>query len=125
MGLVPIMWSVGTGANVMKRIAASMIGGIFTSFVLELVVYPAIYERVDVEMPASGAAIVSWIEFAQQRSQFRIRQVEPSGAGYRRRRFTNENRRRASAISASASDHPVSSRKSRSSMLIQCVMLLG
>jgi Cu(I)/Ag(I) efflux system membrane protein CusA/SilA len=44
MGLVPIMWSVGAGADVMKRIAAPMIGGIFTSFVLELVVYPAIYE---------------------------------------------------------------------------------
>ena len=44
IGLVPIMWSAGTGADVMKRIAAPMIGGIFTSFVLELVVYPAIYE---------------------------------------------------------------------------------
>jgi Cu(I)/Ag(I) efflux system membrane protein CusA/SilA len=44
LGLVPIMWSVGTGADVMKRIAAPMIGGIFTSFILELVVYPAIYE---------------------------------------------------------------------------------
>jgi copper/silver efflux system protein len=44
MGLVPIMWSVGTGADVTKRIAAPMIGGIFTSFLLELVVYPAIYE---------------------------------------------------------------------------------
>ena len=44
MGLVPIMWSAGVGADVMKRIAAPMIGGIFTSFVLELVVYPAIYE---------------------------------------------------------------------------------
>jgi Cu(I)/Ag(I) efflux system membrane protein CusA/SilA len=44
MGLVPIMWSVGTGADVMKRIAAPMIGGIFTSFLLELVVYPAVYE---------------------------------------------------------------------------------
>jgi Cu(I)/Ag(I) efflux system membrane protein CusA/SilA len=43
-GLVPIMWSVGAGADVMRRIAAPMIGGIFTSFVLELVVYPAIYE---------------------------------------------------------------------------------
>jgi hypothetical protein len=38
------MWSAGTGADVMKRIAAPMIGGIFTSFLLELVVYPAIYE---------------------------------------------------------------------------------
>lgn len=44
MGLLPIMWSAGTGAEVMKRIAAPMIGGIFTSFILELVVYPAIYE---------------------------------------------------------------------------------
>ena len=44
LGLLPIMWSVGTGADVMKRIAAPMIGGIFTSFILELVVYPAIYE---------------------------------------------------------------------------------
>jgi Cu(I)/Ag(I) efflux system membrane protein CusA/SilA len=43
-GLMPIMWSTGTGADVMKRIAAPMIGGIFTSFLLELVVYPAIYE---------------------------------------------------------------------------------
>ncbi len=44
LGLTPIMWSVGTGADVMKRIAAPMIGGIFTSFILELMVYPAIYE---------------------------------------------------------------------------------
>jgi copper/silver efflux system protein len=44
LGLVPIMWSIGTGSDVMKRIAAPMIGGIFTSFILELVVYPAIYE---------------------------------------------------------------------------------
>jgi Cu(I)/Ag(I) efflux system membrane protein CusA/SilA len=43
-GLAPIMWSAGAGADVMKRIAAPMIGGIFTSFILELVVYPAIYE---------------------------------------------------------------------------------
>jgi len=44
MGLVPIMWSTGAGADVMKRIAAPMIGGILTSFIMELVVYPAIYE---------------------------------------------------------------------------------
>jgi Cu(I)/Ag(I) efflux system membrane protein CusA/SilA len=44
MGLVPIMWSDGAGADVMKRIAAPMIGGIVTSFFLELVAYPAIYE---------------------------------------------------------------------------------
>jgi Cu(I)/Ag(I) efflux system membrane protein CusA/SilA len=44
MGLVPIMWSTGAGSDVMRRIAAPMIGGIFTSFLLELLVYPAIYE---------------------------------------------------------------------------------
>jgi Cu(I)/Ag(I) efflux system membrane protein CusA/SilA len=44
VGLAPIMWSAGAGADVMKRIAAPMIGGIFTSFLLELVVYPALYE---------------------------------------------------------------------------------
>jgi len=44
LGLAPIMWSAGSGADVMKRIAAPVIGGLFTSFVLELMVYPAIYE---------------------------------------------------------------------------------
>jgi Cu(I)/Ag(I) efflux system membrane protein CusA/SilA len=43
MGLIPIMWAAGTGADMMKRIAAPMIGGIFTSFILELLVYPPIY----------------------------------------------------------------------------------
>lgn len=43
MGLIPIMWSIGAGADVMKRIAAPMIGGLFTSFVMELLIYPAIF----------------------------------------------------------------------------------
>jgi Cu(I)/Ag(I) efflux system membrane protein CusA/SilA len=43
MGLMPIMWSIGTGADVMKRVAAPMVGGLFTSFLMELLVYPAIY----------------------------------------------------------------------------------
>jgi Cu(I)/Ag(I) efflux system membrane protein CusA/SilA len=43
-GLFPIMWATGAGSDVMKRVAAPMVGGIFTSFVLELLVYPAIYE---------------------------------------------------------------------------------
>ncbi len=43
IGLIPIMWSMGTGADMMKRIAAPMIGGIFTSFIMELLVYPPIY----------------------------------------------------------------------------------
>ncbi len=44
MGLLPIMWSTSAGADVMKRIAAPMIGGLVTSFILELLVYPAIYK---------------------------------------------------------------------------------
>lgn len=43
MGLMPIMWSAGTGADLMKRVAAPMVGGLFTSFLMELLVYPAIY----------------------------------------------------------------------------------
>ena len=43
LGLLPIMWSVGTGADLMKRIAAPMIGGLVTSFMMELLVYPAVY----------------------------------------------------------------------------------
>jgi Cu(I)/Ag(I) efflux system membrane protein CusA/SilA len=43
MGLLPIMWSTGAGADMMKRVAAPMVGGLFTSFILELLVYPAVY----------------------------------------------------------------------------------
>jgi copper/silver efflux system protein len=43
-GLLPIMWASGTGSDVMKRIAAPLIGGILTSFLLELVVYPPLYQ---------------------------------------------------------------------------------
>jgi len=43
-GLMPLMWATGAGADVMKRIAAPMVGGVATSFLLELLVYPAIYE---------------------------------------------------------------------------------
>ena len=44
MGLMPIMWSTAAGSDVMKRIAAPMIGGLVTSFILELLVYPPIYK---------------------------------------------------------------------------------
>lgn len=44
LGLVPILWSDGTGSDLMKRIAAPMIGGLITSFMLELLVYPILYE---------------------------------------------------------------------------------
>ena len=43
IGLAPILWSTGTGSAILKRIAAPMVGGIVTSFILELLVYPAIY----------------------------------------------------------------------------------
>jgi Cu(I)/Ag(I) efflux system membrane protein CusA/SilA len=44
MGLLPIMWSSGAGADVMKRIATPMVGGVITSFVLELLIYyPVIF----------------------------------------------------------------------------------
>jgi len=43
MGLLPIMWSTGAGADMMKRVAAPMVGGLATSFLLELLVYPAVY----------------------------------------------------------------------------------
>ncbi|RHX93547.1 CusA/CzcA family heavy metal efflux RND transporter [Leptospira yasudae] len=43
MGLLPILWSNSTGSDVMKRIAAPMVGGLATSFILELLVYPPVY----------------------------------------------------------------------------------
>jgi Cu(I)/Ag(I) efflux system membrane protein CusA/SilA len=43
LGLTPLLWSQGTGADVMKRIAAPMVGGLVTSFLLELLVYPALF----------------------------------------------------------------------------------
>ncbi|HUO87322.1 MAG TPA: efflux RND transporter permease subunit, partial [Thermoanaerobaculia bacterium] len=43
LGLMPVLWATGAGGDVMKRIAAPMIGGLVTSFFLELTVYPAIY----------------------------------------------------------------------------------
>jgi Cu(I)/Ag(I) efflux system membrane protein CusA/SilA len=58
LGLMPIMWSVGAGSDLMKRVAAPMVGGLATSFLLELLVYPAIYllwkRR---EIGAEGAAL--------------------------------------------------------------------
>jgi Cu(I)/Ag(I) efflux system membrane protein CusA/SilA len=44
IGFFPIMWATGAGSDVWKRIAAPMVGGILTSFLLELLVYPVIYE---------------------------------------------------------------------------------
>ena len=43
LSLVPILWATGSGADVMRRIAAPMVGGVVTSFIGELIVYPALY----------------------------------------------------------------------------------
>jgi Cu(I)/Ag(I) efflux system membrane protein CusA/SilA len=45
-GLLPIMWSTGAGSEVMRRIAAPMVGGMISSTVLTLIVIPAIYALV-------------------------------------------------------------------------------
>jgi Cu(I)/Ag(I) efflux system membrane protein CusA/SilA len=62
MGLLPIMWSTGTGADLMKRIAAPMVGGLVTSFLLELLVYPPIYflwKKRELGKPLPGEAEVA------------------------------------------------------------------
>ena len=43
LGLMPVMWSNGAGADLMKRVAAPMVGGLSSSFLLELLVYPALF----------------------------------------------------------------------------------
>jgi len=51
-GLVPLLWASGTGADVMRRLAAPMLGGLFTSFLMELLIYPIIFYVVKVhELP--------------------------------------------------------------------------
>jgi Cu(I)/Ag(I) efflux system membrane protein CusA/SilA len=60
-GLLPIMWSHGAGADVMKRIAAPMVGGVVTSGLMELLVYPVVFflwrcRRLDSSLQASSEA---------------------------------------------------------------------
>jgi Cu(I)/Ag(I) efflux system membrane protein CusA/SilA len=70
-GLIPILWSSGAGSEIMKRIAAPMVGGICTSFILELLVYPAIYalwrERSLSREPIAGGAVTSHLGLATDR----------------------------------------------------------
>ncbi|HEX8441784.1 CusA/CzcA family heavy metal efflux RND transporter, partial [Archangium sp.] len=59
IGLAPVMWSTGTGSDVMKRITAPMVGGVLTSFLLELTVYPALFalwkaRKLPPESPGEG-----------------------------------------------------------------------
>ena len=66
MGLLPIMWSTGAGADMMKRVAAPMVGGLSTSFILELLVYPTVY------------AIWKWkFEMREGKADWVIRQSPP------------------------------------------------
>ena len=60
MGLLPIMWSTETGSDLMKRIAAPMVGGLVTSFLLELLVYPAIYYLWKRKEVREGPASAEW-----------------------------------------------------------------
>jgi copper/silver efflux system protein len=58
IALLPVLWSTGVGADVMKRIAAPMVGGLVSSFLLELLVYPAIFaawKRRSLRRPAPSA----------------------------------------------------------------------
>jgi Cu(I)/Ag(I) efflux system membrane protein CusA/SilA len=48
VGLVPLLWATGTGADVMRRLAAPLLGGLFTSFLMELLIYPIIFYVVHV-----------------------------------------------------------------------------
>ncbi|PLX90797.1 MAG: hypothetical protein C0620_13030, partial [Desulfuromonas sp.] len=64
LGLAPIMWSHGTGSEIMKRIAAPMVAGVTTSAIMELLVYPVIWyvwKSRDLAQPA-----VQHNEFSQQ-----------------------------------------------------------
>lgn len=70
IGLVPILWSTGTGADVMKRIAAPMVGGLVSSFALELLVYPAlfaIWKKLEMDLaPTLPPVIRSHLEDAER-----------------------------------------------------------
>jgi Cu(I)/Ag(I) efflux system membrane protein CusA/SilA len=64
-GLFPILWSDGTGSDVMKRIAAPMVGGVLTSVAMELCVYPAIFllwKRRELFIHATGTGVVPEIQ---------------------------------------------------------------
>lgn len=56
LGLLPVMWATGIGADVMKRLAAPMVGGVFSALLLTLIVIPALYViwRWQVDMKKTG-----------------------------------------------------------------------
>ena len=70
IGLVPLLWATGTGADVMRRLAAPMLGGLFTSFGMELLIYPVIFyvakgwllPRAEAPTPANRLALATAAE---------------------------------------------------------------
>lgn len=81
IGLFPLMWATGTGSDVMKRIAAPMIGGIFTSFLLELIAYPAIYEIWKRRTEGPLEYVVDSPEDRVEEVAFALRELVPLGIG--------------------------------------------
>ena len=77
IGLLPVMVSTGTGADVMKRIAAPMVGGIVTSFLLELTVYPAMFA---LWKGRESAAVPADLPGAHEPSAGGARALQPVGA---------------------------------------------
>ena len=70
LGLLPVMWATGTGADVMKRLAAPMVGGVFSAMLLTLFVIPAVYAiwRWHVELTHRTVGIAPWQAHKVQRS---------------------------------------------------------
>jgi len=73
------MWSVGAGGDVMKRIAAPMIGGILTSFLMELIVYPPIFAFWKWNFEATDGSLYGTTVYGGTNSHGRIFKISPSG----------------------------------------------
>ncbi len=59
-GLLPILWSVGTGSEVMRRIAVPMVGGMISSTLLTLLVIPTIYALVKSRQTSPEKGVVRY-----------------------------------------------------------------
>ena len=79
-GLLPIMWTTGTGADVMKRIAAPMIGGMVSSTILTLLVIPVLYFIWKCRMLTSGSQ--SNRTAAKPTTQIGLVQVDSSSSNF-------------------------------------------
>jgi len=78
-GLLPIMWSTGTGSEIMQRIAVPMIGGMVSSTLLTLIVIPAIFGLVrGFGLPTSTSAGLQPMSGTEEVEQQRARRLEPA-----------------------------------------------